>query len=211
LPPPVYAAPHALHGYGWRSEWRVEAAGAGAVRMRLDHPAGDWPWHYRAEQRVRVHANALEIALTLTNLDATPMPAGIGLHPYFVRPERLALTASVAGRWASAPDAPGLPVGRDAAPADLGQTGLDHCFHGWDGRAEISGQTGPRLTLTAAQSLGNLVIYTPPGQAFFCLEPVSHVNDAANLGPAARVGEHMVTLFQDESLSGQMTIEAWPA
>jgi aldose 1-epimerase len=208
LPPPVYAAPHALHGFGWRNAWRVEASGAGAARMQLDHAPGDWPWRYRAEQIVRVKGDTLEITLTLTNLDRSPMPAGIGLHPYFVRPARLVLTASVEGRWASAPDAPGLPVGRDAAPAYLGQPGLDHCFNGWDGHAEFSGEAGLGLKLTATPSLGNLVIYTPPGQPFFCLEPVSHVNDAANLGENANPGERLLMLLQDQTLSGQMTIEA---
>jgi aldose 1-epimerase len=28
---------------------------------------------------------------------------------------------------------------------------------------------------------GHLVIYVPPGQDFFCIEPVSHVNDGFNL------------------------------
>ncbi len=207
LPPPEYAAPHALHGAGWRADWRVELAGPDAARMTFTHSPGAWPWRYRAEQVLRVEGDALSLTLTLTNLDAVSMPAGIGLHPYFVRPDGFWLKTGVTGRWASDTGEPGLPIRREAAPPHLSAPGLDHCFYGWDGAAEFGGREGLHLTLTGSGALRNLVIYTPPGKSYFCAEPVSHVNDAINMSGLAPQ-ESMSALAPGESLSGTMTLSA---
>jgi aldose 1-epimerase len=205
LPPPEYASPHALHGTGWRADWHGEATGPNAARMTLAHEPGAWPWHYRAEQVVRVEGGQLVVTLTLTNLDIVSMPAGIGLHPYFVRPEGFWLKTGVSGRWASEPGEPGLPVRREDAPLDLSAPGLDHCFHGWDGAAEFGGREGLQLTLTGSGAFRNLVIYTPPGKPYFCAEPVSHVNNALNMTGLAP-SESMAVLAPGESVSGTMTL-----
>ncbi len=205
LPAPEYTAPHALHGRGWREGWTVEAAGNGEARMGFEHTRGAWPWRYRAEQDVRAESNRLHITVSITNLDTQPMPAGIGLHPYFVRPEGMWLAAATGGRWATLPGEAGLPHRREAAPADLSAPGLDHCFHGWTGRAEFGGVTGLVVSITASPSLGNLVIYTPLGKSCFCVEPVSHVNNAVNLDRLSEA-EQMAVLLPGATLSGTMTL-----
>lgn len=207
LPPPEYAAPHALHGLGWRARWETAQTGPGTAQMAFTHTPGGWPWRYRADQRIDLDANRLTVTLSLTNLDTSDMPAGIGLHPYFVRPDGFWLEAATGGRWASAPGEPGLPVHREAAPPALQATGLDHCFFGWDGTVRFGGRSGLELTLSASPTLGNLVIYTPPGKPYFCAEPVSHANDVVHL-EAAAPAERMVNLRPGETLSGSMRIEA---
>jgi aldose 1-epimerase len=147
------------------------------------------------------------VTLTLTNLDAAAMPAGIGLHPYFGRPDGFWLKAGVSGRWATEPGEPGLPLRREAAPEDLSAAGLDHCFYGWDGVAEFGGREGLQLTLTGSGAFGNLVIYTPPGKPYVCAEPVSHVNNAINMSGLAP-SESMALLAPAEALSGTMTLSA---
>ncbi|WP_291198403.1 aldose 1-epimerase [Hyphomonas sp.] len=210
LPPPEYMEPHALHGTGWRTSWSAEASGPGNARMWFEHPRGPWPWRYRAEQTVSLEAGQLHISLSILNLDSEPMPAGIGLHPYFVRPQGLWLNAHTGGRWATLTGETGLPHARDAAPEDLGAPGHDHCFFGWDRRAEFGGADGLAVSITASPALGNLVIYTPPDEAYFCLEPVSHVNNAVNMDALAQA-EQMAVLAPGEQLQGAMTISVRPA
>jgi len=61
---------------------------------------------------------------------------------------------------------------------------LDNCFDGWDGHAAIVWpQRHLRLDLEATVPLRHLVIYVPPGQSFFCVEPVSHANGQVGLAP----------------------------
>lgn len=210
LLPPEYSAPHALHGLGWRSAWSAELSGPGAARMWFDHEPGGWPWRYRAEQVLRIGPAGLEIMISVTNLDTGPMPAGIGLHPYFVRPDGLQLTAATHGRWITRPGDTGLPSGRAPAPEDLGAPGLDHCFFGWDGKAEFAGLDAPALSLTATPALGNLVLYTPPGEPYFCAEPVSHVSNGVNMTGLAQA-EQMAVLAPGELLQGAMTVSVRPA
>lgn len=210
LPPPEYVAPHALHGLGWRATWSAELSAPGSARMWFDHVPGSWPWRYRAEQVLRTAPGSLSMTISVTNLDTGPMPAGIGFHPYFVRPDGLQLTAATHGCWTTMPGDTGLPSRRAAAPDELGAPGLDHCFYGWGGKAEFAGMEALALSLTATPALGNLVIYTPPGEPYFCAEPVSHVNNAVNMAGLAPA-EQMVVLAPGERLQGAMTISVRPA
>jgi aldose 1-epimerase len=178
--------------------------------MWFEHARGPWPWRYLAEQSVSLNSGQLHITLSILNLDSDPMPAGIGLHPYFIRPQGLWLNANTGGRWATLPGETGLPHEREAAPQDLGAAGHDHCFYGWDRRAELGGGDDLVISVAATPALGNLVIYTPPGEAFFCAEPVSHVNNAVNMDELAQA-EQMVVLGPGERLQGTMTISVRPA
>ena len=59
---------------------------------------------------------------------------------------------------------------------------LDHCFTGWDGTAKIywpEYQLGLRILHRGLFKY--MVIYIPEGENFFCLEPVSHINNAIHL------------------------------
>jgi aldose 1-epimerase len=178
--------------------------------MWFEHARGPWPWRYLAEQSVSLNSGQLHITLSILNLDSDPMPAGIGLHPYFIRPQGLWLNANTGGRWVTLPGETGLPHEREAAPQDLGAAGHDHCFYGWDRRAEFGGGDDLAISLAATPALGNLVIYTPPGEAFFCVEPVSHVTNAVNMAELAQA-EQMVVLAPGERLQGTMTISVRPA
>jgi len=72
----------------------------------------------------------------------------------------------------------GRGVGADAVA-------LDNCCVGWSGRATIDWpEDGTRLAMTAEPPLDCLVVFTPTGRPFFCVEPVSHVTDAFNLAAA---------------------------
>lgn len=79
----------AIHGQVHDLAWDV--AGPGALRVAA---GGDgWPWRYEVTQRIDVDGPRLRLALALTNEDAQPMPAGLGIHPWFVRPLEMELHA----------------------------------------------------------------------------------------------------------------------
>ncbi|HEX9187496.1 MAG TPA: aldose 1-epimerase, partial [Vicinamibacteria bacterium] len=63
-----------------------------------------------------------------------------------------------------------------------------------------------RLRLAASPPLRTLVVYTPPGQSFFCAEPVSHITDAFNLADAGRTDTGMLTLAPGESARATFTL-----
>jgi hypothetical protein len=52
------------------------------------------------------------------------------------------------------------------------------------------------------------LVYTPPGQPFFCVEPVSHVTDAFNLAAAGQPDTGMRTLQPGEGLDATVILTA---
>lgn len=181
--------PHPIHGLGWRRPWTVDHAGANEIVMTHAHRAdAHWPFDYEARQVLHLAPDALEMSIALTNRGGEPMPAGIGLHPFFPSTPGATLTATVADWWVA--DADVLPVRREPLPAAidfaagrvLAETRLDNCFGGWSRRATLAWpEMGLALDIDASETLGTLVVYTPAHHEFFCVEPASHLNNAFQL------------------------------
>ncbi len=186
LSPNLADQPHAIHGQGWQRVWQCTAQSVNAAQLSFDHPAGEWPWAYRAEQTYQLRQNRLIQTLSIENRADTPMPAGLGLHPYFPRTADMQLRAQIEGYFPN--DAEMLPTSQTAAPKawdwTKGRTltpSVDHQFTGWNGGAEIWWPSrGVHVAMTTQPPMDYLVVYAPPGQDYACIEPVSHANNALN-------------------------------
>jgi len=77
----------AIHGQVYAAPWRQ----TGDASFAIDAGGDGWSWRYRVESVVSVSGSSLTIDLRLTNLDDTPMPGGIGLHPWFPLPVEVAI------------------------------------------------------------------------------------------------------------------------
>ncbi len=184
LSPNLGDHPHALHGEGWRGVWSVESASATQAVLSFDHPPGEWPWAYRAQQRFTLDGDGLRIELSVTNTGGQPMPAGLGFHPYFPARPGERLKAGVTGVWMVDEDV--LPTthvegawGPDwaaGAPTAVERL-IDNCYTGWDGVATLSAPGGASTILTASRDCRWLHIYSPPGADFVCAEPVANRPD----------------------------------
>jgi aldose 1-epimerase len=208
LAPNLGGHPHALHGQGWRGTWTVERAGAAEETLFYTHARADWPWAYRAEQRVVLGEAGFRVALSVTNTDETAMPAGLGFHPYFPRRPGATLTAGHDGVWMI--DADVLPTTHHAGSwgpdwaAGAGVEGhdlIDHCYTGWNQRAVLSAPGAPDTVITASPECRWLHVYVPPGQDFLCVEPC-----ASRPNPFGEGETGMVTLRPGESHSIWMEV-----
>jgi aldose 1-epimerase len=141
--------PHAIHGQGWQLPWRVEARSAARVILSLSHAVADTPFDYSARQSFTLGDDGLVVTIAVTNTGATPMPAGIGLHPYFPRTEGVTLQADLDHVWL--PDEAKIPKERVALP----QAGTSPRDRVWPPSTSITASaagaarrrfTGPRLT-----------------------------------------------------------------
>ncbi|MGH8288833.1 MAG: aldose 1-epimerase [Steroidobacteraceae bacterium] len=204
---------HPLHGHAWRKPWRIESAERECVRLSFEHPADSWPWRYAASQTLRLRPDGLELALSVENGDSTPMPAGLGWHPYFHKGAGARLEAHVEGVWLTDEEflpvqlAPGTRFGQWSRGEDLARPELiDHCHTGWSGSARILlPEERLRLALAANRALRWLHIYSPPDKDFFCVEPVSHMPDAVNRPePPATTG--LKLLAPGESLEARVLL-----
>jgi aldose 1-epimerase len=206
--------PHALHGLGWQAAWNVESRSDHEAVLTHSNPGGNaWPWAYDAEQRLTLDEGGLTATLSVTSRAGEAAPIGLGFHPYFHAPLGTRLTASLASVWLAGETC--IPTER--APADhfgdwsQGQSVardilIDHAFSGWDGVAEVHRpDLAAPIRLTASGELSSLHLYMPPGEPFFCAEPVGNMPDALNRSEAGE-GERMRSLAPGETLTVSMRI-----
>lgn len=180
LPADPAAPPHALHGHGWRERWDVAARSPSTLELTYLHPAGAWPWTYRAFQRLTVQRDGLAIEMAVENLSDDPMPCGFGLHPYFaLEPESY---IEVSARARLLPDRQGIPNIASACSGSRRDLATlppsDELLLDVSGRARI-GSADWEIEIRAEEAIG-WQFYLPPERDFFCLEPVSHRPDSFN-------------------------------
>jgi aldose 1-epimerase len=201
-------SPHPLHGVAWTRAWDVVGAGAADAQLRYVHRAdASWPFDFSITQRIVLSATALEHHLVVTNTDRVPQPVGFGWHPYFAKRSRSRLHIELAERWEN--DANHLPTRKVAQPGidgDVAHLAFDHCFEGWRGAARIRDE---KLSLKLTSSLPYLVVYTPEQRDWFCVEPVSHVNNAIHMAEPAAHG--LRSLEPGATTDAWMKLEVSPA
>ena len=107
----------AIHGQVYVRRWDDLGDGRFAIRGGDD----GWPWPYEVEVRYAVAERACSIELSLTDLGTDPMPAGIGIHPWFLRPAEVAIHGDAVFRSNIATEPRPEPV---EGPFDLREVGL---------------------------------------------------------------------------------------
>ena len=212
---PLNRAPdrHSIHGLGWQAAWRPIDVSAREVTLEFRHDAGAWPWAFRTTQHFALEPTALTVVLTLRNESDTTMPAGLGWHPYFPRTPRTTIVADVRAMWLTDDEVMPTRLSAPRPEADLSRgvladtVALDNCFIGWRRRAMIEWpEAGARLVMTADPPLDFLVVFTPRGRSFFCLEPVSHMTDAFNVSAAGGTDTGARALEPGETLRAAITL-----
>jgi aldose 1-epimerase len=198
--------PHPLHGQGWRARWTVIESRPSGATIRFDGGADEWPWAYRCEQQFELGEDGLSIELSVHNLSESPMPAMLGLHPYFPDPARARLRAQLSRVWLT--DDAALPLREAETPkswrfepaAAMDTAALDHCFSGWNGLATL--QWPDRTVRVRGVRCGCLHIYSPAARDFFCIEPQS-----APAGALGRGAGEMNVLGPGERFSIRVDFE----
>jgi aldose 1-epimerase len=197
-------SPHSLHGVGWLRRWEIVSSNALEVVLRHRHAAdADWPFAFEATQYLTLAPQSLHVEMVVTNLADIAAPIGLGWHPYFPKRARSRLHIEVAERWDK--DGAMLPVRKVAQPgidSDVSHLDFDHCFDGWRGAARIRDE---KFSLQLTSSLDRLVVYTPQDKDYFCIEPVSHVNNAIHMADPLAHGLRAVP--PGESTSAWMQLD----
>lgn len=212
LPANFPPEPHAIHGHGWQSQWTVGKQSSNSVELLLQHEKDEWPWAYEAQEEFKIENGQLHISLSITNKSNEPMPAGLGLHPFFPRTAKVQLKANVKAIYLNGSD--GLPIKRETehmavkslCNGDSLASGLDNVFENWDQTAVIYWpELGRSLTMASDGNLQHLVIFTPDHKDFFCVEPTSHLSGAfRKMSHEAEVGSGLVELGAGERLTTEV-------
>jgi len=118
-----FADGSAIHGQVYARPWQVRADGSLSVSGGGD----GWPWPYEVVALVTVAGPTVTCDYRLVNRSDGPMPAGIGLHPWFLRPVALRVPAHAVypANTGSARDPRPVAGAHDLRVARLPDAGLD--------------------------------------------------------------------------------------
>lgn len=206
-------SPHAIHGFGRAAEWKIERPTVDTLRFNHKHDDQQSGFVYVAWQEFKVTETDVTIEIGVRHLGRTPMPYGIGLHPWF--PGGDDVTVQFIATDCFGTDEDMLPTARTVI--DLGRDfsdgkmirhhpGLDVHYAGWQREADMIWEdAGYSLKLTASDTLSNLQFYIPEDGKTFCVEPVSHVPNVHNHPEFKELGD-VVVLDRNEALTGTMTL-----
>ncbi|WP_420452710.1 aldose 1-epimerase [Ilumatobacter sp.] len=184
LPPPdggggrldgAEARRHAIHGTTFTRAWTVEEATASSCVISCGLTGAlDWPFEGVVRQRIEVHPDRLDAHMEVRAARGSPMPASIGWHPWFAKPDRLEFDPIAM----YALDAHGIPTGELVPPASGPR---DDCYvHHGPVRLHVDRAVARVVTVTS--DTDHWVVYDLPSDAT-CVEPQTGPPDAANLRP----------------------------
>ena len=166
---PVNFGGHAIHGVGFSRPWRIDTLDADSATLSLALPRDAyWPFGGTATQSVQLSDNRLHLELAV-QAGEQAMPAVLGWHPWFRKPDRLTFTpAAMYPR-----DGEGIAT-LPCVPPVPGP--WDDCFIA-GGEIALS-REGQRLRLTA--DTDHWVVYDAAAHAT-CVEPQTGPPDAFTL------------------------------
>jgi len=209
LPANVKGEALPLHGSGFQQQWRVTRAEATRVDLELECNV-PFPFRYTARASYELRDGALHMLLAVVNASDRALPYGLGFHPWLPRPPGTTLQLAATGVWLSDPQVLPtqlVPVTTQpdwdfSSPRTLPSAGIDNVFAGCSGRASLAWpEQRLALDIDAGAGLDHCIVFSPPtGDAFVCVEPVTHAPDAYNL-PGGAVANGLVELLTDEELA----------
>jgi aldose 1-epimerase len=203
--------PSAIHGLGFDKAWEIVEQSATAVTMRCELRGLGWPFGGRARQTLRLGVRSLELELELGGYTKAG-PAGLGWHPWFVRPPTADAALGVDSFEVLVVDADLVPTGevRHVAESEdlrscppLGDRRLDHVYVRAKGPAIVR---WPDLELRIAYdaSMQTVVVHTPVEG--ICVEPQTMWPNAPLLAAAGLRGTGLKTLEPGDTFSAN---EEW--
>jgi len=227
----TYTVSPPRHGFVRDKPWRVEDSGAsdeeGAwlvssfeAESYAEQILRQFPFPFRLEVTYKLFEGRLSMGTLVINKGDTDMPVGFGIHPYFRKPMRGAVTVPAEARWELSDS---LPTGRllevegvyDLREGkELDGLSLDDIFTkinmDEDGSARCILDDAARGTRTfvefSAEQFPNVVVYTPPApRQAICIEPNSCPTDAFNLNERG-VESNVIVLGAGESVRFDVSI-----
>jgi len=210
---------NAQHGDVRRRPWTVLNSSGTQLQCTLntrDFNDFNYPFPFTCIVRYALNGTNFETLFALTNTGEETMPVGFGFHPYFSRTltspdEPVELLARLTHVYEElVPTKPPVPTPPELSFSHmrpLADTVLNHCFTGWDGTAVIRWpQSGVRLSLEGTEPLRHVILFSPAGETFFAVEPVSNATNGFNLYSAGYDGSGTIVLEPGARTEGRFTL-----
>jgi aldose 1-epimerase len=209
----------AIHGDTRGRIWQVEAAGESRINLSFDstaHANINFPWQFAACAEYWLDGPEFVMSMGIKNLDDESFPGGFGQHPYFVLTDDTMLEVPVDQQYNltdAMPDGGAVPISatldfrtmralRDAPP-------LDNLFRGRQGDKPariVYPAHDIEVGMYADPIFEHFIVYAPPGQPFFAVEPVTNANDGFNLFEQGVAGNGVFVLEPGDDRHGAIRL-----
>ena len=222
---PANERTHYIHGLVHKLSWKAGAASADSKSASMETYL-DWdssqpdfklfPIKHRLSLRFTLDARGVKLAFTVDNQDTKRLPFGFAFHPWFQ------ILGTRAETYLRVPaqkhmEAEGLlPTGKLAdlagtpydlrEPVSLEALKLDDVYWGLTPdripRYQLRDK-GIKVSLGGSPEFTHMVVYTPPGKPFFCMENQTCSTDAHNLYAKGLENEaHLLIAEKGKKVSG---------
>lgn len=172
------------HGFARNLAWRVSEQGAGSATLTLESSSetrAQFPWDFAFDMIFTVTGATLRLEQKITNKSATPMPFGVGFHPYFQVAEADKGKSRITTKATRAFDNVTKQT-IDLAGIDLVQKEVDlHLLNHDSTECSLVTPAGT-VTLRGSAEYTHWVVWTLAGRDFVCLEPWTCPGNAINTG-----------------------------
>ncbi len=200
---------NAIHGFVHQRPWRVIEQSASRVVGQFQASQDDpelldrWPADFLITVRYEVAGQSLKSRLVVENPGDTPLPCGLGTHPYFRVPigpgtaDNCVVRFPVTQQW----ELDGMITTGQRVPLTEGENylegvkfadmTLDNVFSGLESRegaclASIDDphddpHGGPRMEMEFSDLFRECVVYNPPHREAVCIEPYTCAPDPFRL------------------------------
>jgi galactose mutarotase-like enzyme len=184
------------HGFARNLEWRrtLTRTDAAAVTLTLassEVTLAQYPWEFRADFTFALEDARFRITSVVRNAGASPMPFGLGFHPYFLVTDKA--HARIDTRATRAFD----NVTKNVVPfSGFALTAREVDVHLLDHGSSASAlhlAGGARIEVRASADFTQWVVWTLAGKDFVCLEPWTSPGNALN------TGEGLITIAPGDS------------
>jgi aldose 1-epimerase len=204
------------HGDVRNRPWRVTRGENSLDCGSRDFADFNFPFSVCMKVVYALKDSVFETQLELENVGNARMPAGFGLHPYFVRKllgsNDVQLQFDAAGIYET--DSSFIPTsGMKPVPKNfdfskarfIGDTPINHVFGGWNGTAlleyELPDAATKTLKLEASEVFSHLCVFASP-DGTLAVEPISHCTDGFNLVAQGLKNTGVKVLEPGEKLMG---------
>jgi aldose 1-epimerase len=180
----------------------------------------NYPFDYTFKTKYSLEDDVFVSHLEVQNVGSTPMPAGLGFHPYFM-PTFLGSSTAPSlhfqARSVYLTDTSRIPDGASGAippeldfssPKNATDIFIDNVYNDWDGLATLAWVgSGYRLRIEGDPIYSHFVVFNGDPDGSIALEPVSHCTDGFNLMAKGVPNTGVKILEPGEVLAGAMRLK----
>lgn len=204
-----------IHGDGWKSSWNVVSKTPSSITLKMTHDKEEgFPFPYTAEVTYLLKETSVVVDMKISNHAPLPMPCGMGIHPFFVKTKDMELKFPSRVVWAHESD----PIFDRpySTPTDwqfkegkpIKNMIFDTCFGGFEGEAKITyPENGYAVEMSTEGPFGHVVLYSPKGKNFVCLEPCTNASNSFNLASNGVIGTGIQSIGKDQTLTGTIELK----